>query len=249
MRKPRRQAERRRESMALILDCAEAEFAMRGYDGTTLAAVARNAGVDTALMRYYFVNKQQLFIAVVKRRSQPSNEHRQRIMAAYREQAGDEMTLEGIIDAFTRPAFELGANDRGWRNYAAIITFVAGSRGWLRDLMTSMFDHVSRELIADMHRIMPHARQADLYWAYHFMTAAYTFSIGETERIDVLSGGVVSSGDFAALGRRLPIFVAAGIRAMVDQGERLEDRPFNPMPAGALSEAFVYDDEDDAKDD
>lgn len=227
--------------MALILDCAEAEFARRGYDGTTLSAVAAEAGVDTALMRYYFGNKKQLFIAVIERRSEPSNRHRQEAMTAYREQAGDAMTLEGVIDAFTRPAFELGANDEGWRNYAAIITFVSASRGWLRDLMTRMFDHVSRELIADMKQIMPQASEEDLYWAYHFMTAAYTFSIGETERIDVLSGGLVSSGDFAELARRLPIVVAAGIRAMVDQAGTLQKRPFNPMPPGALDDKLVYD--------
>ena len=227
--------------MALILDCAEAEFARRGYDGTTLAAVAKSADIDSALMRYYFGNKKNLFIAVVRRRSEPSNRHRQRAMAAYRKKAGDRMTLEGIIDAFTRPAFELGANDEGWRHYAAIITFVAGSRGWLRDLMNEMFDHVSRELIADMKTILPHAQEEDLYWAYHFMTAAYTFSIGGTERIDVLSGGAVSSSDFAALARRLPVFVAAGIRAMVDQGENIDKRPFEPMPTGALSADFIYD--------
>lgn len=248
MRKPRRQAERRRDSMALILDCAEAEFAQRGYDGTTLAAVARSAGVDSALMRYYFGNKKRLFIAVVERRSEPSNRHRQKAMAAYRAEAGDAMTLEGIIDAFTRPAFELGANDEGWRHYAAIITFAAGSRGWLRDLMNEMFDHVSRELIADMHRIMPHASEADLYWAYHFMTAAYTFSIGETNRIDVLSRGVVSSGDFPALARRLPVFVAAGIRAMVDRGEAMEERPFHPMPPNALASELIYGDATQAVD-
>ncbi len=228
--------------MVLILDCAEAEFARRGYDGTTLAAVAKSAGIDSALMRYYYNNKQTLFIAVVKRRSEPSNRHRQKAMAAYREQAGDAMTLEGIIDAFTRPAFELGASDEGWRSYAAIITFVAGSRGWMRDLMNEMFDHVSRELIADMKRIMPNAQEDDIYWAYHFMTAAYTFSIGGTERIDVLSSGRVSSSDFDALARRLPIVVAAGIRAMVDRGDEIQTRPFNPLPPGALASEFIYDD-------
>lgn len=163
-------------------------------------------------------------------------------MARYREEAGDAMTLEGIIDAFTRPAFELGANDEGWRSYAAIITFVAGSRGWMRDLMNEMFDHVSRELIADMKRIMPEIEEEDLYWAYHFMTAAYTFSIGGTERIDVLSNGRVSSSDFSALARRLPIVTAAGIRAMVARRSEIRERPFNPMPEGALSSEFIYDD-------
>jgi AcrR family transcriptional regulator len=61
-------AERREESMTLILDHAEAQFACKGYNGTTLASVAKVAGVDTPLIGYYFGDKEHLFAAVVRRR-------------------------------------------------------------------------------------------------------------------------------------------------------------------------------------
>ena len=64
----KRQAERRQESMTLILDSAEAEFAWKGYDGTSLTSVAKTAGVDTALMRYYFGDKESLIRAVIAHR-------------------------------------------------------------------------------------------------------------------------------------------------------------------------------------
>src|SRR5580692_2779459 len=115
--KRRPQAESRHASMTLILDCAEAEFAEKGYNGATLASVAELAAVDTSLMRYYFGDKEQLFEAVFMRRAPASNKLRQKAMAEYRASAGDAMTLEGIVDAFTRPVFELGAQDEGWRNY------------------------------------------------------------------------------------------------------------------------------------
>lgn len=222
--------------MALILDHAEAEFARNGYTGTTLARVAELAGIDTALMRYYFGDKERLFTAVFKRRGPVSNRLNLASMAAYRESAGENMTLEGIIDAFTRPSFELGVNNEGWRNYAAIVAYVNSSRGWLHQLMSETFDKVSQQLIADLRKVLPDAREQDLYWAYHFMTGAYTFSLGQTERIDWISGGMVSSGDFAAIGRRLPIVIGAGIRAMCEQGAALDARPFAPMPAGALDD-------------
>ncbi len=234
--KPRRQVDRRRDSMALILDRAEAEFARNGYNGTTLARVAELAGIDTALMRYYFGDKERLFVAVFKRRGPASNRLRLQAMAAYRAEAGDNMTVEGIVDAFTRPAFELGANDEGWRNYGAIVAYVNSSRGWLHRLMSETFDEVSRELVADFRKVMPQAREQDLYWAYHFLTGAYTFSLGQTERIDWISGGAVSSSDFPAIGRRLPVILGAGIRAMCDQGAELDDRPFISMPPNALAD-------------
>ncbi len=47
-----------------------------------------------------------------------------------------------------------------------------------------------------------------------FFTGAFTFSIGQTGRIDVLSGGKVSSLDFEAICDRLIITLAAGIREL-----------------------------------
>ena len=220
--------------MTLILDCAEAEFAEKGYNGTTLASVAELADVDTSLMRYYFGDKERLFEAVFMRRAPASNAVRQKAMAEYRASAGDKMTLEGIVDTFTRPTFELGANDEGWRNYFAIVAYVSTSRGVLRTLMTRAFDHVSYEMIADMKRVIPHAREEDLYWAYFFMSGLYTFSLGQTERINVLSKGKVSSLDFAGIGRRLPVMIAAGIHAMFDAGPDIRKRPFRPIPSDAV---------------
>ena len=230
----RSHAESRHASMTLILDCAEAEFAEKGYNGATLTSVAELAGVDTSLMRYYFGDKERLFEAVFMRRAPASNELRRKAMAHYRESAGDNMTLEGIVDAFTRPVFELGANDHGWRNYLAIVAYVSTSSGPMRTLMTQAFDYVSYEMIADIKRIIPDAREEEIYWAYYFMSGSYTFSLGQTERIGVLSKGKISALDFAEIARRLPVFVGAGLRAMFEVGSKLKKRPFRAMPKDAL---------------
>jgi AcrR family transcriptional regulator len=42
---------------------ARAEFAARGFDGTTLRGVARAAGVDARLVHHYFDGKDALFVA------------------------------------------------------------------------------------------------------------------------------------------------------------------------------------------
>lgn len=210
----RAQSERRRESMTLILDKAEALFARKGYNGVTLNEVAKAAGVDVALMRYYFGDKQQLFRAVFARRGPYVNELRLKAMAEYRAAAGPDMTLEGLIDAFVRPAFELMHADEGWRNYGAIVAYVNSSRGELRGLMSETFDDVSHTLIADMRGLMPGVPDEDLYWSYHFLTGAFTFSLGQTGRVDALSDGLCRSNDMMAIAERLPTAMASGIRAM-----------------------------------
>jgi len=49
-----------------ILAAARASFAARGYDGTTLRGVARDAEVDPALVHHYFGGKEQLFVAAME---------------------------------------------------------------------------------------------------------------------------------------------------------------------------------------
>ncbi len=48
-----------------IIEAAKRVFAANGYDGTSLRAVAREAGVDPALVHHYFDGKASLFVAAM----------------------------------------------------------------------------------------------------------------------------------------------------------------------------------------
>jgi len=48
-----------------ILEAATAEFAARGYDGGRIEAIARRAGVNKALLYYYFPSKGELYRRLV----------------------------------------------------------------------------------------------------------------------------------------------------------------------------------------
>jgi AcrR family transcriptional regulator len=50
---------------ARILDAATAEFAAHGYDGARIDAIARRAGVNKALLYYYFPSKTELYRRLV----------------------------------------------------------------------------------------------------------------------------------------------------------------------------------------
>jgi TetR/AcrR family transcriptional regulator len=50
-----------------ILDAAEAEFARNGLSGARTEAIAKGAGVTTAMIYYYFQNKEGLYKAVLQR--------------------------------------------------------------------------------------------------------------------------------------------------------------------------------------
>jgi AcrR family transcriptional regulator len=48
-----------------IVEAAKRVFAAKGYDGTSLRGVAREAGVDPALVHHYFDGKASLFVAAM----------------------------------------------------------------------------------------------------------------------------------------------------------------------------------------
>ncbi|MFC8344493.1 TetR family transcriptional regulator [Streptomyces sp. NPDC057280] len=63
--------ERRRATRARILDSARALFAERGFQRTTVRAVAAAAGVDPALVMQHFGTKRQLFTEAVQTTAPP----------------------------------------------------------------------------------------------------------------------------------------------------------------------------------
>jgi AcrR family transcriptional regulator len=59
-----------------IIVAAREAFAQQGYDGTSLRAVARAAGVDAALVHHYFDGKSDLFMAAMALPFDPRQVHR-----------------------------------------------------------------------------------------------------------------------------------------------------------------------------
>lgn len=56
----------RPDTKAEILAAARERFATTGYAGTTIRAVASDAGVDAALVHHYFGSKEDLFLAALE---------------------------------------------------------------------------------------------------------------------------------------------------------------------------------------
>ncbi|HWW57350.1 MAG TPA: TetR/AcrR family transcriptional regulator [Sphingopyxis sp.] len=193
-----------------ILDAAEALFAAHGFYGVTVRQVANEAGVDPALLSYYFESKRGLFDAVFSRRAELVNERRMESMRRY-EASTAAMTVEGCLTAFLEPVlylWEVGGDK--WRNYLRLVALVNSTPSWGGTAMNEFFDPVIERLIELLKRVLPEARDEDLYWCYNFASGALSLSFADTGRIDKLSGGLCRSGDVAAVRKRLSFFLATG---------------------------------------
>ena len=195
----------------VILDAAEGLFARHGFYGVTTRQVAAEAGVDTALIHYYFGAKRELFDAVFLRRAEVVNQERAESVAAYEAANPGRMTAEGVIAAFIDPLIERSINGgQGWKNYFALVAQVNNTPAWGGETMHRFFDPAVHKLVDTLKRAMPRAELTDLYWCYQFLTGSMMLALSETGRIDQLSDGLCRSNDLEAVRQRLYAYCAAG---------------------------------------
>ncbi len=215
-----------------ILDAAEKLFADRGFHGVSVREIAREAGVDVALVSYHCGRKNDLFETVFLRRAEMLNEERMQMLAACRQAAApDSPSLEAIIDAFTHPLLNRSARgSAGWKRFFALVAQVNNSPELAPIGMTKFFDPLVQEFIAALRQALPGARAEDIYWSYHFLSGALTLTFAETGRIDKLSGGVCRSSDLDSVHERLVPYAAAGFRRLCEKTADETDKPARKAP-------------------
>jgi len=214
-RPPKAKAAGAADTRDLILDAAEDLFSKHGFYGVTIREVAREAGVDTALVHYYFGAKRGLFDAVFLRRAEVWNNERVDAINRYAAEMGEGMTLEGLFEAFLRPPFLWSMKGGpGWKHYSALVAQTNANPTFGGETMARYYDPAIRRLIELIKRVLPDAREVDLYWAYHNLSGALTLTLGETGRLDRLSGGLCRSGDLESACDYMVRFAAAGFRAV-----------------------------------
>src|SRR5688572_17575421 len=103
--------------MKKILDCAEREFAGRGYSATPLHKIATAARVNQPLINYYFGSKEKLFLAVFLRRGRQLTEERLRLLEQLEGRESQPPTVEELIQSFIGPAIRLMYHDGDGKDF------------------------------------------------------------------------------------------------------------------------------------
>ena len=200
----------------LILDAAEDLFSKHGYDGVTLRAIAKKAGVDVALANYHFGPKRDLFDAVLMRRAKILNSWRLKaledVIAAA---APDAPSVNAIIRAYFEPILtRQHVKDPGWKNYYALIAYVNNSPEWGGQLMTQFFVPLIKRFIEALRMAMTDVPDEDLHWGYHSLSGSLTLAFAQTGRIDHLSNGLCRSDDLPGACGHIVDFITAGFEQM-----------------------------------
>jgi AcrR family transcriptional regulator len=86
-----------------ILDAAREQFAERGYVGASVRGIARDAGVDPALVHHYFGTKEQVFVAAMELPFDPA-ERLPAVLAGDRDGVGERL-VRLFLGVWEQPGF------------------------------------------------------------------------------------------------------------------------------------------------
>ncbi len=221
---PARAGETGRSGRTAILDSAERAFAELGYGGASIRAIARDAGVNQAMVHYYYQNKDQLFSAVIERRAGEINDRRNATLDALFD--GEVPSLEALLEALLRPTIEIGHDDeRGGAAYARLIaSFNNAADERSRRVTMENYDPIARRSIEAIRKVVPELDKASAVRGYLFSISMALSVMAKTGRATRLSDGLLDDFDTEETVASAVAFACAGIRALANDKNRKDQQ-------------------------
>jgi AcrR family transcriptional regulator len=196
-----------------ILRVAERLFAEHGYEGVSMRELAAAAGVQLALLSYYFRNKLGIYRAVFERRITPISDQRRAALCQVLERSDPPPSIEDVLDALARPWVEL-RNQRGGEHYSRLIAREVGDpQESRRGIVKDMLDPIAMEFIIAMEKVLPAHTRAQVHWAYHFFIGALLLILVNPARAKRLSGKLCRFDDSEAVISEIVGFFSARLSA------------------------------------
>lgn len=217
---------RGRDTKTLILDSAEALFAVHGYDGVSMRAITDRAGVRLALATYHFSTKEFLFESVIARRAEVLGERRLAALGIIL--ARGKPSVRAILEAFIKPYLDLRvSHDPGWRSYSLLIAQLAQMNRWL-PLVDKYFNPAAQSFQQALHAALPDAPRALVSRCFVFAIQLMVSELAGNGRVDTLSDGVLDSNNVKEVYADLIPFLVGGFDALLQVSPQAGEVPIPP---------------------
>lgn len=206
----------RREQIILA---AEQLFAMYGYHAVSIRDIAEKAGVQFALVGYYYGPKKDLYYAIFERWSgllKTRLENLSRIVSDTEKPLGPRQ-LRNIISAFVSPVLAMRRSSEGeW--YAQLVARgIGGESEEGARVVSEFFDPLAKAYISAFQACYPKASLGRCAWAYQFALGSVVHHLTD-ERVARLSD--FSEFPHHASAEPLLIdFIVSGVRTVLASGE------------------------------
>lgn len=213
---PTRAVVDRREQIILA---AEQLFAMHGYHAVSIRDIAEKAGVQFALVGYYYGPKKDLYYAIFERWSgllKTRLENLNRIISDTDKPLGPRQ-LRSIVGAFVSPVLAMRRSSEGeW--YAQLIARgIGGESEEGARVVSEFFDPLARAYIAAFQACYPKTTLGRCAWAYQFALGSLVHHLTD-QRVARLSD--FSEFPHHASAEPLLIdFIVSGVRTLLASNE------------------------------
>ncbi|MCB5362721.1 TetR/AcrR family transcriptional regulator [Pusillimonas sp. CC-YST705] len=200
------------ETRDRLIQAATELFCRKGYANTSIREIAQAAQANSALIKYYFRDKEGLFKHVFKEVTAPLNQARQERFALLKEEGG--FSAESVVRAWIEPMF--GSDALAPCTAASSLSLgLTAQYGQLSDqLITQVYDEINEQFLGLLQQCLPTVSREALVWRLYFLVGAVlTATRSRSSSMLRLSGGRLDGTDYQQLVEELVAFASAGFAA------------------------------------
>ena len=202
---------------SVFLDAAERLFAKRGFDGTSVRAIAEASGVNLGALHYYWGSKDELYRAVCERRLRPIvRERLRRFDRCIAEAPAGKPSLRQVVEAGFMP-IDSSAGTGEECVFGALGELLArlatDPSPAVRSVVDDILKQASGVYVKLLRQCCPHLDDEAFYWRMHGVFGTARDAYSGNERIVELSGRKFLGTDTDAGSRELIEFIVAGLLA------------------------------------
>jgi AcrR family transcriptional regulator len=191
---------------------AEALFSTKGFRDVSVRAIAAHAGVNSALVAYYFGGKQALFNEVFRSHAAPLVQEGMKRLKAIT-QNGRKPSVEEILKAWLLPWLQLGNMNQTRTIHLRITANLSHERWEYTKKVSSYMQREHSAFIKALHSCLPYLSTETLMWRLHFVMGALVFGIRQPASLIALSGGRCDPNNLEATFDQILPYAVAGFRA------------------------------------
>ena len=201
------------DSKERLLKAAKDLFVRKGFSGVSIREIAREAEANSALISYYFGDKEGLFKGVLESFVRPLNATRMAQFALLEKQ--DDITVEDVVRAWVAPMFLMPKSVNASPVVSLSLTLSAEYDKLSEQIILDLYDEMNEFFLCLLERCLPQASRTSLVWRLYFLVgAALTASRPRTKSVQKLTHGIVEHQNTEEMVHQLVQFAAAGFRAL-----------------------------------
>lgn len=200
-----------------ILDCAEQMFAHRGFNNTSMRALAARAGVNLASANYHFGTKDKLLRAVIERRIIPLNRIRQQRLDQVLTRAGHQEqppSAADLLQAFYEPTLEFRNSSPGARAFVSLISrSMSEPDKTVRNCFLELVKPNVNQLFDALRTALPHIPENTLKARLQLTVGTMSYALSTNVSENLTSRDMAVADNQQPLFQELPKYILAGLEA------------------------------------